>query len=42
MPADGTRLPIILRVYAANSAHRRFMGSFQESKAPDRATKLHG
>jgi hypothetical protein len=42
MPADGTGLPIIMRVSAANSAHRRFMGSFQESKVPDRARKLHG
>jgi hypothetical protein len=42
MPADGTGLPIIIRIYAANSAHRRFIGSLQESKAPDRAGKLHG
>jgi hypothetical protein len=29
-------------LYAANSAHRRFVGSFQVSKALDRTRKLHG
>jgi hypothetical protein len=29
-------------LYAANSAHRRFVGSLQVSKALDRARKLYG